>query len=114
MTVTEQAGAPAAADRLSTSARDHLWMHFARMGAYQDKAAPVIVKGEGAYIWDSAGHKVLDGLSGLFVVQVGHGRKELAEVMAKQAETLAFFPVWGYATVRPSRAPGRSPSSSSS
>jgi adenosylmethionine-8-amino-7-oxononanoate aminotransferase len=98
MTVTEQAGAPAATDRLSTAARDHLWMHFARMGAYQDKAAPVIVKGEGSWIWDSSGRRVLDGLSGLFVVQVGHGRAELAEVMAEQAETLAFFPVWGYAT----------------
>ncbi|NAZ81128.1 aspartate aminotransferase family protein [Kineococcus sp. R8] len=98
MTVTEQAGAPAGTDRLATAARDHLWMHFARMGAYQEKSAPVIVKGEGSWIWDSAGHRVLDGLSGLYVVQVGHGRAELAEVMARQAETLAFFPVWGYAT----------------
>ncbi|MBB2902424.1 adenosylmethionine-8-amino-7-oxononanoate aminotransferase [Kineococcus radiotolerans] len=100
MTVTEQSvqqtapGAPGPA----RAARDHLWMHFARMGAYQDRPAPVIVKGEGAHVWDDRGHKVLDGLSGLFVVQAGHGRAELAEVMAKQAETLAFFPVWGYAT----------------
>ena len=39
----------------------------------------------------------LDGLAGLFVVQVGHGRTELAEVMAKQASELAFFPLWSYA-----------------
>jgi len=98
MTVTEQVLDTGAGGDLARSAKDHLWMHFARMGAYQDKPAPVIVRGEGAYVWDSTGHKVLDGLSGLFVVQVGHGRAELAEVMAKQAETLAFFPVWGYAT----------------
>ena len=44
------------------------------------------------------GKSYLDGLSGLFVVQVGHGRTELAEAAAKQAETLAFFPLWSYAT----------------
>ena len=43
------------------------------------------------------GNKYLDGLAGLFVVQVGHGRTELAEVMAKQASELAFFPLWSYA-----------------
>src|SRR5262249_19033102 len=39
-----------------------------------------------------------DGLAGLFVVQVGHGRAELAEAAAKQAKDLAFFPIWSYAT----------------
>ena len=72
-------------------------MHFTRMSAYADKPAPIIERGEGAYIWDSTGKKYLDALSGLFVVQVGHGRAELAEVMAEQARKLAFFPVWSYA-----------------
>ncbi len=49
-------------------------------------------------IWDDKGKSYIDGLSGLFVVQVGHGRKELAEAAAKQAETLSFFPLWSYAT----------------
>ncbi|WP_073371176.1 aspartate aminotransferase family protein, partial [Rhodococcus jostii] len=53
---------------------------------------------EGARIWDSNGKSYLDGLSGLFVVQAGHGRTELAEAAAKQAEQLAFFPLWSYAT----------------
>ena len=72
-------------------------MHFTRMSAYADKPAPIIERGEGAYIWDSNGKRYLDALSGLFVVQVGHGRAELAEVMAEQARKLAFFPVWSYA-----------------
>jgi len=79
------------------NAADHLWMHFARMGRYAEKPAPVITRGEGAYIYDDRGRRILDGLSGLFVVQVGHGRRELAEAAARQAETLAYFPVWGYA-----------------
>ena len=49
------------------------------------------------YIWDTQGQRYLDGLAGLFVVQVGHGRTELAEAAAKQASELAFFPLWSYA-----------------
>ena len=79
------------------SAADHLWMHFTRMSAYADHPVPTIERGEGAYIWDTNGKKYLDALSGLFVVQVGHGRQELADVMAAQASKLAFFPIWSYA-----------------
>ena len=85
-------------DRLAENARDHLWMHFTRHSTFDDGGhVPVITRGDGAYIWDDQGNKYLDGLAGLFVVQVGHGRTELAEVMAKQASELAFFPLWSYA-----------------
>jgi adenosylmethionine-8-amino-7-oxononanoate aminotransferase len=81
----------------SRTAYDHLWMHFTRMSTYADAPVPTIVRGNGVYIYDSQGKRYLDGLSGLFAVQVGHGRTELAEVAAKQASELAYFPVWGYA-----------------
>ncbi len=85
-------------DLLAESARDHLWMHFTRHSTFEQGGhVPVITRGDGAYIWDDQGNKYLDGLAGLFVVQVGHGRTELAEVMAKQASELAFFPLWSYA-----------------
>ncbi len=84
--------------RRSDAARDHLWMHFTRHSAYENGGeAPVIVRGDGAYIWDAAGRRYLDGLAGLFTVQVGHGRTELAEAAARQAGELAFFPLWSYA-----------------
>ncbi|GHJ45800.1 acetylornithine aminotransferase [Catellatospora sp. TT07R-123] len=76
---------------------DHLWMHFTRMGAYRTGAVPTIVRGEGAYVWDSNGKRYLDGLAGLFTVNAGHGRAELADAAAKQAHELAFFPLWSYA-----------------
>ncbi len=79
------------------SAYDHLWMHFTRMSSYRDAPVPTIVRGEGAYIYDAEGRRYLDGLAGLFVVQAGHGRVELAEAAAKQARELAFFPIWSYA-----------------
>jgi adenosylmethionine-8-amino-7-oxononanoate aminotransferase len=79
-------------------ARDHLWMHFARQSVMTEgSGVPIIVKGEGHHIWDSQGKRYIDGLSGLFVVNAGHGRKRLAEAAARQAEQLAFFPIWSYA-----------------
>jgi adenosylmethionine-8-amino-7-oxononanoate aminotransferase len=83
--------------RLQQSARDHLWMHFSRMSVYQTSDVPVIVRGDGAYIYDAKGKRYLDALAGLFVSQLGHGRTELAEAAAKQASELAFFPLWSYA-----------------
>jgi len=83
---------------LSQQARDNLWLHFSRHGVYESGGEiPVIVRGEGARIWDSNGKSYLDGLAGLFTVQIGHGRKELAEAAAKQMEQLAFMPLWSYA-----------------
>ena len=82
---------------LQQSAKDHLWMHFTRMSSYDKADVPIIVKGEGAYIWDSNGKRYLDALAGLFVSQLGHGRTELAEAAARQAQTLAFMPLWSYA-----------------
>jgi adenosylmethionine-8-amino-7-oxononanoate aminotransferase len=80
-----------------STAYDHLWMHFTRMSSYKDTPVPTIVRGEGAYIYDSNGRRYLDGLAGLFVVQAGHGRTELAEAAYKQGQELAFFPIWSYA-----------------
>src|SRR6185312_13712051 len=56
--------------------------------------------GEGQYVYDQRGKRYLDGLSGLFVSQIGHGRKEVAEAGARQASELAYFPLWSYAHPR--------------
>ena len=83
---------------LQAMARDHLWMHFSRQSVMTDgPGVPIILKGDGHLIWDSTGKQYIDGLSGLFVVNAGHGRRRLAEAGARQAEQLAFFPIWSYA-----------------
>src|SRR4051812_31200262 len=96
MTTTEQdvtsGGSPFGRD-----AAENLWLHFSRMSTYADAPPPVIVRGEGARIFDDRGKSYLDGLAGLFVVQAGHGRRVLAEAAARQAEQLAYFPLWSYA-----------------
>jgi len=79
------------------AAKRNLWLHFTRMSAYEDSDVPVIVRGSGPYVFDQHGKKYLDGLSGLFVSQVGHGRTEIAEAGARQASELAYFPLWSYA-----------------
>jgi len=84
-------------DHLQQAARDHLWMHFTRHSSFDDHDVPIIVRGEGAYIYDARGKRYLDALAGLFVSQLGHGRTELAEAAAKQAKELAFMPLWSYA-----------------
>ncbi|MEV5053442.1 aspartate aminotransferase family protein [Arthrobacter sp. LAR12-1-1.1] len=81
---------------LKAAARDNLWLHFSAHPQTNDEL-PMIVRGEGAYIYDDKGRKYLDGLAGLFTVQVGHGRTELADVMARQGSELAFFPLWSFA-----------------
>jgi adenosylmethionine-8-amino-7-oxononanoate aminotransferase len=100
MTTTpiQTAGTSFDADALSAKAREHLWMHFTRQSSYAHAPVPTIVRGEGARIFDVNGKSYLDGLAGLFVVQAGHGRTELAEAAARQAEQLGFFPLWSYAT----------------
>ncbi|MGH8794231.1 MAG: aspartate aminotransferase family protein [Stackebrandtia sp.] len=73
---------------------DHLWLHFTQHGRLDSSNTPQIVRGEGVHIWDSRGKRYLDGLAGLFTVQIGHGREELAEAAAKQIRELAYFPLW--------------------
>ncbi len=97
--LTTRTGTP-----LAQAARDHLWGHFTRHSVYEPASAgglgldaPVIVRGEGHRIWDDKGRSYFDGLAGLFTVQVGHGRTELAEAAAAQAAKLAYFPLWSYA-----------------
>ena len=77
-----------------TPAGRHLWEHFTPLRSVG--ATPAIVRGEGCYVWDTAGKRYLDGLSGLFVNQVGYGRRQLAQAAARQAETLHYFPIWGH------------------
>lgn len=90
--------AQAEASALQEQAQRHLWMHFTRMGAFgPEHEVPIIVRGEGCYVWDDHGNRYLDGLSALFCVNSGHGRTELGEAMAAQVEELDFITVWSYA-----------------
>jgi adenosylmethionine-8-amino-7-oxononanoate aminotransferase len=91
----------AASQGLQEMARRHLWMHFSRMGSYgPDHEIPIIVRADGCYVYDDHGNRYLDGLSGLFCVNAGHGRTELAEAASRQMEELDFYTLWSYAHPR--------------
>ena len=96
MASTEEAVRPETRT-LQELGRRHLWMHFTRMGAYEDHEIPIIVRGEGCYVYDEHGHRYLDGLSALFCVNIGHGRADIAQAGADQARELGFFSNWSYA-----------------
>src|SRR3984957_586502 len=98
-TAVERSG-PYSAVALSERARRHLWMHFTRLGADPHAPLPIIVSGEGCYVYDADGKRYLDGLSALYCVNVGHGRAELADAAGAQMRELDFFTTWSYAHPR--------------
>ena len=86
---------------LQESAKDHLWLHLTRMGAYAESELPVIVRGDGCYLEDANGKRYLDGLSGLFCVNIGYGfGEEIGEVAAAQMRELPFYTNWSSAHPR--------------
>ncbi len=71
------------------------------MGGYgADHEIPIIARAEGCYVYDDHGKRYLDGLSGLFCVNAGHGRTEFGEAAARQVEELDFYTLWSYAHPR--------------
>jgi adenosylmethionine-8-amino-7-oxononanoate aminotransferase len=86
---------------LQRAAREHLWLHFTRMGGYKDTEVPIIVRGEGCYLEDSNGKRYLDALAGLFSVNVGYSYgEEIGEAAAAQMRELPFYTNWSYAHPR--------------
>ena len=84
---------------LQQNARDHLWMHFTRMGGFgEHQDVPIIVKGDGCHLWDSNGKRYLDALAGLFSVNIGYGYgEEIGQAALEQMRELPFYTNWSYA-----------------
>ena len=98
MTTTSPALSPA---ELQKAARDHLWLHFTRMGSYGTSDVPIIVRGDGCYLEDSNGKRYLDALAGLFAVQIGYSYgDEIGQTAHEQMRELPFYTNWSYAHPR--------------
>lgn len=69
----------------------HYIHSFTDHGDLATRGARVMTHAEGIYVWDSEGKKVLDGMSGLWCVNVGYGRKELADAAYQQMMTLPYY-----------------------
>jgi adenosylmethionine-8-amino-7-oxononanoate aminotransferase len=96
MTITS----PASLD-LQQLAKEHLWMHFTRMGGYGDADVPIIVRGDGCYLEDATGKRYLDALAGLFSVNLGYSfGEEIGQAALEQMRELPFYTNWSYAHPR--------------
>jgi len=86
---------------LQQLAKEHLWMHFTRMGGYRDAEVPIIVRGEGCYLEDAHGKRYLDALAGLFSVNIGYSYgEEIGQAALEQMRELPFYTNWSYAHPR--------------
>jgi adenosylmethionine-8-amino-7-oxononanoate aminotransferase len=95
------ATAPEQTRDLQRAAREHLWLHFTRMGAFDTADVPIIVRGDGCYLEDANGKRYLDALAGLFSVNIGYGfGEEMGEAAAAQMRELPFYTNWSYAHPR--------------
>ncbi len=79
----------------------HLWTHKTQDHPVLSDQELVIDRGEGVWIWTEQGKKLLDGFAGLAVVNVGHGRREIAEAIAEQTVRLAYYPTTRQFSNRP-------------
>jgi adenosylmethionine-8-amino-7-oxononanoate aminotransferase len=91
----------ATAADLQKAAKEHLWMHFTRMGGYATADVPIIVRGEGCYLEDVNGKRYLDALAGLFSVNIGYSfGDEIGQAAHEQMRDLPFYTNWSYAHPR--------------
>jgi putrescine aminotransferase len=80
---------------------NHLWTHKTQNHPTLPDEELVIDHAEGVWVWTEKGHKLMDGFAGLAVVNVGHGRREIAEAIAEQTVRLAYYPTTRQFSNRP-------------
>ena len=83
---------------VTTNALANTALHFTPGALWRSGGAPIWVRGEGIRIWDQDGNSYIDGLAGLFSVQIGHGRADIAAAAGEQMKTLAYMPSWSATT----------------
>ncbi len=87
-------------DELKRAAIDYLWMPYTQYNNLLNSGGPkVIVEGEGIRIKDSEGNSYIDAMGGLFLVNVGHGRSEIAESVANQLNSVHYANTFTYGTI---------------
>ena len=104
-TVEVQPGTPVAANGQSggatateQSAREHVWIHMLPWAEFESDNLRVFDRGDGARLYDIQGREYLDGIAGLWVVNAGHGRREIAQAYADQAARLGYASSMTYTT----------------
>tara|TARA_A100001391_G_scaffold130111_6_gene89487 strand:+ start:52371 stop:53762 length:1392 start_codon:yes stop_codon:yes gene_type:complete len=81
--------------------RDHFLHPYTDFTTFQDTGSQVISHGDAMYVVDETGRSYLDGIAGLWCVNLGHGRSEIAKAMGDQAQQLGYFNTFGHSTNTP-------------
>ena len=91
-------GHPGAAEAMEQGAREHVWIHQLPWAEFESDNLRVFDRGDGARLYDVRGREYIDGISGLWVVNAGHGRREIAQSYADQAARLGYASAMTYTT----------------
>ncbi len=81
--------------------KDHFIHPWTDFSTFQEQGSMVVAESEGAYIFDSDGKRYLDGIGGLWCVNVGYGRAEIGQAMAEQATKMTYYSSFGHHTTIP-------------
>ena len=81
--------------------RDYVWHPFTQMREWEAEPPIVITRGEGSYLIDSDGKRYLDGIGGLWCVNIGYGNEEMAEAIADQARRMPYYSTFTHVTTPP-------------
>ena len=81
-------------DQLKADNAQYLWHPMAHPGAMKKSTPDIIAKGEGCWIWDVDGHKMLDGVGGLWACNLGHSNKPVRDAIVAQMDELPFYNVF--------------------
>jgi adenosylmethionine-8-amino-7-oxononanoate aminotransferase len=81
-------------EQLKADNAQHLWHPMAHPGAMKKTAPDIVAKGEGCYVWDVDGHKLLDGVGGLWASNLGHSNQRVRDAIVAQLDELPFYNVF--------------------
>lgn len=78
-------------DLLQEQDAAHHWHPFSDSKALNAEGTRIITRADGIWMWDSEGNRILDGMAGLWCVNIGHGRQEITEAVTKQMAELSYY-----------------------
>src|SRR5262249_26176272 len=80
---------------------DHHFHPFTDFSTFKDTGSLILAEAKGAYVFDSDGRSYVDGIGGLWCVNIGYGRDEMADAIAEQARRMVYYSSFGHHTSVP-------------
>ena len=81
--------------------RAHVLHPYTDFSTFKEEGSQVITGADGMYVTDTDGRKLLDGIAGLWCVNIGHGRRDMAEAIADQVMKMQYYNPFGHSTNEP-------------